>query len=122
LAVAPAFSTGAASSPEPVGDGIKSERRLLAHARARLQQGEPVAALKVLRQYASRFPQGKLHGEAGLLRVEALLRAGQREGALGLARDEIDRAPTRERLGRIRTLFNAKFIEESKGSPPESVQ
>jgi TolA-binding protein len=60
---------------------LAAESRLLAAAIAKLRK-EPAAALAALDDYATRFPQGQLSAEAQVMRIDALLALGRRDGAL----------------------------------------
>jgi hypothetical protein len=91
---------------EPQGPVL--ERSFLARARAAIGRRDPAAALRQLDAHAARFPRGKLKGQANLLRVEALLLAERREEALSVGRREILRAPSRQKVKRIRELFDRK--------------
>jgi hypothetical protein len=87
---------------------LTSERRCLARARSALGRRDPAEALRLLDAHAIRFPRGKLKGHANVLRVEALLQAERREEALSVGRREILRAPSRQKVKRIRALFDRK--------------
>jgi hypothetical protein len=92
--------------PEPVG--LDLERRLLGRARRALAHGRALVALRHLGLYSSKCAGGQLSAEANLLRVEALLRAGQRNNALSVARQEIERNSTRATVERVRELFRVQ--------------
>jgi outer membrane protein assembly factor BamD (BamD/ComL family) len=84
-------------------DRLDQELALLESARQKLGQGESKEALRLLQQYSSRFPQGKLKQEATILRVNALEAQGKATEATRLSqeflRDNPDSAHKR-RLGR----------------------
>ncbi|MBN1612463.1 MAG: hypothetical protein JW940_37880 [Polyangiaceae bacterium] len=92
--------------PEPVG--LDLERRLLGRARRALAHGRPLVALRHLGLYSAKCPGGQLLAEANLLRVEALLRTGQRDKALWVGRQEIKRNSTRATVERVREMFEAQ--------------
>jgi hypothetical protein len=92
--------------PEPVG--LDLERLLLARARRALAHGRPLVALRHLGVYSAKCAGGQLRAEANLVRVEALLRAGQRDKALWVARQEIERNSTRATVERVREMFQAR--------------
>jgi hypothetical protein len=69
-------------NPQPVR---ATEADMVASALSQLrQQGDPRAALATLDAYAQAFPHGVLETEARRTRVEAVLRLGDRNVALGL--------------------------------------
>src|SRR6185503_1285082 len=71
-------------TPEPE-DPLLAESRLLDQAVGELRrQHDPRASLRTLDEHAVRFPSGSLVSEARLLRIEALLAAGDRQEALTL--------------------------------------
>jgi hypothetical protein len=88
--------------------GLSAERRFLLRARAAIGRHDPAGALRELDAHAARFPRGRLKGQANVLRVEALLQAERREEALTVGRGEILRAPSRQKVKRIRELFDRK--------------
>jgi hypothetical protein len=92
--------------PELVG--LDLERQLIGRARRALSHGRPLVALRDLGAYAVKCRNGQLRAEANLLRIEALLRTGQRGTALDVARQEIERNATRATVERVRDLFQAQ--------------
>lgn len=84
-------------------DHLHQELALLDAARHGLAQGEAKEALRLLKQYSQRFPQGKLKQEATVLRVKALEAQGNASEATRISeeflRDNPDSAHKR-RLGR----------------------
>ncbi len=88
--------------------GLELERQFLALARAAIGRHDPAEALRRLDAHAARFPRGRLKGQANLLRVEALLQAERREEALAVGRREILRAPSHQKVKRVRELFERK--------------
>jgi hypothetical protein len=92
--------------PEPVG--LELERLLLGRAERALARGRPLVALRHLGLYSAKCAGGQLDAEANMLRVEALLRAGQRDKALSVARREIERNSTRATVERVREMFQAQ--------------
>lgn len=78
------------ASPAPGGsvDGesaLALELASLDRARSALAQGQASQALALLDDHAAHFPRGVLATEATVLRVEALVRAGDRASAVALA-------------------------------------
>jgi hypothetical protein len=102
----PEQKTKLEAMPEPVG--LELERVLIGRARRALAHGRPLVALRDLGIYSAKCKGGELRAEANLLRVEALLRTGQRDMALWVARQEIERNSTRATVERVREMFQAQ--------------
>lgn len=88
------------STPSP-SDQLAAEVRTLDIVRNALQRKDAGAAIRELDAYASTHPNGSLAPEAKALRVEALAMRGDRDGALGLAKEllaEHPSGPYRRRL------------------------
>lgn len=64
---------------------VVAEAKALRAARAALRDQHPGDALRRLRRYLSRFPEGVLRDEATLLRADALCMDGQREKSRDVA-------------------------------------
>ncbi|HLK40335.1 MAG TPA: tetratricopeptide repeat protein [Polyangiaceae bacterium] len=60
---------------------VRVEITMLDEARRALGAGEPARALSILDAYVTRFPRGTMGPEATLVRIEALLKAGDRPAA-----------------------------------------
>lgn len=73
-----------AHTAQPVGS-VALEIEALERVRSELARKEGQAALTALRRYASEHPRGALAHEADVLRVEALIQAGEAPAALELA-------------------------------------
>jgi Outer membrane lipoprotein len=69
----------------PPGTALSSEVALLDLARTALAGHDPKSALAALGNYDRAFPRGALAQEATLMRIDALLQAGDRAGAVALA-------------------------------------
>ena len=71
--------------PQPISDSprpsVGAEIALLDEARGALSRGQPARALSILDAYVARFPRATLAPEATLLRVDALVHAGDRPAA-----------------------------------------
>lgn len=65
------------SPPPPV----RVEITMLEEARRALSAGAPARALSILDTYVARFPHGTMGPEATLVRIEALVKAGDRPAA-----------------------------------------
>lgn len=88
------------SAPSP-SDQLAAEVRTLDVVRNALQRKDASAAIRELDAYATTHPNGSLAPEAKALRVEALAMHGDRDGALGLAKEllaEHPNGPYRRRL------------------------
>ena len=77
-------------SPEPT---LAAEVQALEQAQRALAARDPAAAQRALDRYDADFPAGKLAAEGVVLRVRALLLAGERARALALARAFAARHP-----------------------------
>jgi hypothetical protein len=93
---APAAS---AKAPRALG----AELALLNEARSHLSAGDAARALQVLSRYAE-APNGSLHAEATLLRMEALVAAGRGGEAAALSREFIARYPESPLVDRARSF------------------
>ena len=101
---APAANTVGATAASTLGD----ETKALDGARALLAQGRAADALAGLEAYRAKWPAGALRAEAALLRVDALLRLGNRPAAEREANALISAAPSSRYATRARTLLAAK--------------
>jgi len=103
-----AATPAAPVAPEPTASAtssMPSELAALQQARAALGAGDPARALSMLDAYGARFPHGAMTQEAAVLRIEALVRAGDRPAAQRAA-DAYRRAyPQSPYLDRIRSLL-----------------
>ena len=66
---------------------------------------DPGGTLRVLDDYTNQFPHGNLAPEALVLRIEALVRSGQRSAAEKLAREYLSRNPGSPHARKIATLL-----------------
>jgi outer membrane protein assembly factor BamD (BamD/ComL family) len=85
-------------------DTLREEARTLDGARNRLTNGDPAASLQRLADYDRRFANGSLHEEASLLRIEALVRLGNRSDARALATRFLKAYPTSVHAERVKSL------------------
>lgn len=93
-----------ASGPRPSSRSasmLASEILILDGARRSLLGGDPAAALALLDRHAREFGDGQLAHEAAVLRVEALARRGDREGATAAARRFLRAHPNSPHAERI---------------------
>jgi hypothetical protein len=90
----PAIRVAAAAGDDPVTSGapwtampgprvstVRAELATLDAARGAIAADEPARALSILEAYSARFPGGAMAPEAAVLRVEGLLKAGDRSAA-----------------------------------------
>jgi hypothetical protein len=96
-------------------DTLREEARTLDGARNRLANGDPAASLQRLAEYDRRFTNGSLHEEALLLRIEALVRLGNRTDARALATRFLKAYPTSVHAERVKSLAPARDLPEEKG-------
>ncbi|HEX5099541.1 MAG TPA: hypothetical protein VFV94_08585 [Polyangiaceae bacterium] len=101
---APAANTVGAAAASTLSD----ETKALDGARAALTRGRAAEALAGLDAYRAKWPAGALRAEAALLRVDALLRLGNRPAAEREANALISAAPSSRYATRARTLLAAK--------------
>lgn len=87
---------------------LGDETKALDGARAALAEGRAAQALTGLDAYGAKWPAGALRAEAALLRVDALLRLGNRAAAEREANALISAAPSSRYATRARTLLAAK--------------
>jgi len=73
-------------SPAASRSSLRAELALVTEARSAVRGGKPTAALRTARTYAKRFPQGLLHTEMNVVRVDSLCRLGRQDDAAALAK------------------------------------
>ena len=84
---------------------VPAELALLDRARVAMDAGDTGRALSLLDGYARRFPRGHMTPEATVLRIEALVQAGDEAGATRLARAFLEGAPDTPYAARFRSLL-----------------
>jgi hypothetical protein len=107
VAVRPTTSLGAVSSEEgasPVAT-VAAELALLDQAHQALGANEPARALAILDQYPDAFPHGAMRPEATVLRVEALVKGGDRRAAARAAQALLASSPGSPYARRIESLL-----------------
>jgi TolA-binding protein len=87
---------------------LAEEMRLLDGARHALASGDARSALSNLASYERSFPSGALRPEASVLKVRALLAAGDRTGAEALGQRVIERAPRSEHADAVRAALGIR--------------
>ncbi len=75
-----------APSPASPNSSLRAELALVTEARSAVRDGKPTLALRTARTYAKRFPQGLLHNEMDVVRVDSLCRLGRQDDAAALAK------------------------------------
>jgi hypothetical protein len=116
LPIAAPAHTGSAAFDTPVANTVGTraastlgdETKALDGARAALARGNAAQALAGLDAYRAKWPAGALGAEAALLRVDALLRLGNRPAAEREANALISAAPGSRYATRARALLAAK--------------
>jgi hypothetical protein len=102
--VAPQPST-APSAPVDHESALAGELSSLDRARSALAQGNASQALALLDDYSAHFPRGALSTEATVLRIEALVRSGDRASAITLAHAFLAANATSPYAPRVRSLI-----------------
>jgi hypothetical protein len=95
-------------APEPRGSSastVPAELAMLEGARSATAAGDPAGALSLLERYAARFPRGTLKPEATMLRIEALVKAGDRAAATRFAEAFLAGDPDGPYAARVRSLI-----------------
>jgi hypothetical protein len=96
-------------------DSLPRELSLLDRARRELTSHHPAGALRLLDEYESSFPGGRLGAEASVLRIESLARAGDRAGLVAAGKAFLARHPDGPYATRVRSLMG-----ENRSVAPDS--
>lgn len=102
---APGPSTGVLPSPVTSSEKLLQEVKMLDRAKSALSSGNGSAALSALDEHDRSFPNGALAPEATVLRVRALVLAGNRSAALGIARNVVRANPESAHATALRNLL-----------------
>jgi hypothetical protein len=107
LTVRPTTSISATSGEEGASSvaTVAAELALLDRAHQALGANEPARALANLDAYTDAFPHGAMRPEATVLRVEALVKAGDRRAAARAAEALLARSPGSPYARRIESLL-----------------
>jgi hypothetical protein len=107
--VAPRISGSTRSVPTVTGSPatFTDELATLDSARHAIDAGDAARALSILDGYAQRFAAGVMGQEASILRVEALVKAGDRSAAERAADEFFRKNPTTPYAARVRSLVGA---------------
>jgi hypothetical protein len=84
---------------------VPAELIMLEQARGALRDGDPARCLSTLERYAERFPRGSMAPEATMLRIEALMNAGDRSAARRFADAYLASDPDSPYTVRVRSLL-----------------
>jgi TolA-binding protein len=107
-----------ASPATPEARRLADEIASLDRARGALGAGDPQKAIRELDRHSREFPRGALAPEAEVLRIESLLRTGQRARAASLARRFLERHGRGPHASRVRSLLaQAEKTAPSAGFP-----
>jgi hypothetical protein len=93
-----------ADSGTTTASSIPAELATLDQARTAMAAGNPGRALAILDDYAMRFPHGSMASEATVLRIEALVKSGNPQGAQRVADSFLKFNPQSPYAARIRSL------------------
>ncbi|MCL2448714.1 MAG: hypothetical protein FWD17_07200 [Polyangiaceae bacterium] len=91
-------------APASIASSVQAELTTLERARRALSGGDPAQALSILDAYLAQFPRPNLLPEATVLRIDALVRAGDRSAARRAASAFLDESPRGPYAARIRSL------------------
>jgi hypothetical protein len=107
--VPPRISGSIRSAPTATGSPatFTDELATLDSARHAIDAGDAARALSILDGYAQRFAAGVMGQEASILRVEALVKAGDRSAAERAADEFLRKNPTTPYAARVRSLVGA---------------
>jgi hypothetical protein len=97
--------SGASASAEDK-DSFREQLALVESARHSLSQGKANDCLATLRRYDTKYPTGLFTAEVQVVRVEALMAAGQSDKAYDLARRLVSEAPHGPYADRLRALLS----------------
>ncbi|HEY3257130.1 MAG TPA: hypothetical protein VGJ91_24400 [Polyangiaceae bacterium] len=101
----PAFGSFALEDAQAPPSSLALEMRLLDAARRALLSGDPRSALSTLGSYERAFPNGALGPESSVLKVRALVAAGDRPSAQALGQRVIEGAPRSEHAVAVRAAL-----------------
>jgi len=91
-----------ARAPATTSSALRAELAALDAIRATLANDDSTGALSFLATYFRTFPRGRLHPEAEVLRIDALAKAGQADGAKRYAQEFLKRHPNSVLTARVR--------------------
>ncbi|MGA7120702.1 MAG: hypothetical protein WBY94_11420, partial [Polyangiaceae bacterium] len=106
LPVVLAVPAAPAEPPLPIGSRLHAELETIDQARAALNSRDTRRALDLLDHYEARFPRGEMAPEAAVLRVEVLVKSGDRLGAKRVADAFLTSNPKSPYAPRIQWLLS----------------
>jgi len=92
-------------APLATGTSVPAELATLDQARGALAAGQPAQALAILDAYSATYPRAAMAPEATMVRIEALVRAGDRPAAERLGDAFLESHPQSPYAARIRSLL-----------------
>lgn len=104
-APAPTLAASIADAGTQTASTLPAELALLEQARGAIAAGDPARSLSVLDRYPKRFPQGSMAPEATMLRIEALVKVGDRGAATRTADTFLASDPESPYAARVRSLL-----------------
>jgi hypothetical protein len=111
-----ARATGPVATQERARDSLSAELAALDRARSALASRDTQLALRLLDEYAQRFPKRRLDTEAAVLRIEALAARGDRASAARLGKEFLARQPNGPYARRVSSLI-AEPLPSAKAEP-----
>jgi outer membrane protein assembly factor BamD (BamD/ComL family) len=84
---------------------LAEELALVDSARTMLASGDYAGAIRFVNKYESRFPRGAFTHEAEVVRIDAVVRSGQRAAAIAAAKRFVAAYPTSPHAPRMRALI-----------------
>jgi hypothetical protein len=89
---------------------LPAELAVLEHARGAIAAGDPALSLSLLDGYAGRFPRGSMGPEATMLRIEALVKVGNRGAAARTADALLAGDPGSPYAARVQSLLGTSAM------------
>ncbi len=102
---APILTPVLADAGLSIASTVPAEMATLEGARGALAAGDPARCLSVLEHYAERFPGGSMAPEAAMVRIEALVKSGDRAAATRAADALLAGNPESPYAARVRSLL-----------------
>lgn len=96
---------------------LAEEIALLDSARRALTKGDTRAALAALDTHAQTFPSGSLRPEAAVLRVDVMVKRGERAAAAEAAKAILEARPTGPYAGHLRSIAGSAGAPEDDHGP-----
>ncbi|MBI5538260.1 MAG: hypothetical protein HY898_36395 [Deltaproteobacteria bacterium] len=116
----PASADPPASAPVSADLSLAAEVAALDRARKALAADDPGSALRIIEEQPRGHTEGVLKPETEVVRIEALLKSGNRQAGVELARRFLAKYPDHPLQGRVRSLLNQASVESV--SKPEGAK